>query len=63
MDPSELSILLARLEVKLDQLLTVSGDHEARIRNLETRRWPLPVVAVLTGVAALGISVIPLLTK
>lgn len=63
MDPSELSILLARLEVKLDQLLVLSSDHEARLRSLESRRWPLPVVGAATGALALVISIAPLVVK
>lgn len=63
MDPSELSILLARLEVKLDQLLTLSSDHESRLRSLEARRWPLPVVGAATGGLALLISLAPLVVK
>ncbi|MEU0398346.1 hypothetical protein ABZ208_37510 [Streptomyces sp. NPDC006208] len=35
--PGDLAILFARLEVKLDQLIDASGDHEARIRRLEDR--------------------------
>lgn len=30
-----LALMLARLEVKLDQLLETAGDHEARLRKLE----------------------------
>jgi len=51
-----LAIILARVEVKLDQLLQDSGDHEQRIRKLEERRWPLPIVSAIVSVAALAIA-------
>lgn len=53
--PPDLAVILARLEVKLDQLLSASNDHEARLRKLEERRWPLPVVAVVcSGLSLIG---------
>lgn len=33
--PPDLPVLLAKMDVKLDQLLSASGDHEARLRKLE----------------------------
>ncbi|WP_333758794.1 hypothetical protein [Streptomyces sp. ISBFB 2968] len=33
--PPDLSVTLAKMDVKLDQLLTLSGDHETRLRKLE----------------------------
>jgi hypothetical protein len=57
MEPTDpLAIILARVEVKLDQLLTDSGDHEQRIRKLEERRWPLPVLSAVVSVAALIVA-------
>jgi hypothetical protein len=45
MDPNSttgemLVVTLARMEVKLDQLLIESSDHESRIRRLEERPSP-----------------------
>lgn len=58
MNEGELAVLLARLEVKLDQLLILTGDHESRLRSLEGARWPIPVAAVIAllsvGGSALG---------
>jgi hypothetical protein len=33
-------------------------DHEDRLRAWESRRWPLPVMAVLLAVASFGVSFI-----
>lgn len=33
--PADVAVTLAKMDVKLDQLLTLSGDHEARLRKLE----------------------------
>ena len=57
--PDSTNLVLARLEVKLDQLLSVSGDHEARLRNLESRRWPLPVVGIVCSGVAVLTSLLP----
>lgn len=55
MTTPDVALLLARLDVKLDQLISVSGDHEQRLRKLEERRWPLPVAAVAcSGLALVG---------
>jgi hypothetical protein len=50
---------LVRLEVKLDQLLTLNGDHETRIRALETRSTStgavtIPMASGLALISALG---------
>lgn len=37
------------------------GDHETRIRALESRSWPLPVVVALTGIGALLVAFAALL--
>lgn len=55
MTTPDLALVLARLEVKLDQLINASSDHEIRLRKLEERRWPLPVVAVVcAGLSMVG---------
>ena len=33
-------------------------DHEMRIRQLESNRWPLPTLGALTGIAALILTLI-----
>lgn len=56
---------LAVLRVKMDQLIrlneTRGEDHEARIRKLEERRFPLQVMAVLISAAALLAAVVGIL--
>ncbi|WP_189999730.1 hypothetical protein [Streptomyces rubradiris] len=54
---------LTRVETKLDgigQGLTELGkdvaDHETRIRALEKARWPLPSLAAVVSVGALGLT-------
>lgn len=55
MTTPDVALVLARLEVKLDQLIAVSSDHEVRLRKLEERRWPLPVVAcAFAGLSLVG---------
>lgn len=39
MTTDEIPVVLARIETKLDQVLTVAGDHEQRIRRLERAIW------------------------
>lgn len=51
--PPELALVMARVEVKLDQVLHLATDHEQRLRKLEERRWPLPVTAVLASAVSL----------
>ena len=44
--PSEsTAVILARMEVKLDQALTGHADHETRIRALERKVWAASGVA------------------
>lgn len=38
--PSDPSVTLARIEVKLDAALAQGADHETRLRALEARNWP-----------------------
>lgn len=61
--PDPTAVILARLELKVDQLLVSSGDHEARLRALEARRWPLPVVGAVSGLVSLAVSFVPLVVK
>lgn len=61
--PDPTAVILARLEIKVDTLLAASGDHEARLRALEARRWPLPVVGAVSGVVSLLVSLIPMAVK
>ena len=56
---------LAVLRVKMDQLIdlnkTRGEDHEARIRKLEERRFPLQTMAVLISSVALIATVVGML--
>ncbi|MGW4467462.1 hypothetical protein [Micromonospora sp. NPDC004704] len=38
-------------------------DHEARIRAVEKRQWPLPVVSVLVAIAAVILAAFPQVIK
>lgn len=53
--PANLTDRLARIEVKLDQMIEafkhVSNDHETRIRQLERWKYALPVSALMTVIA------------
>jgi hypothetical protein len=57
----DLAIVLARLEMKVDQLLADASDHETRLRALEAhrddRKWPLPTAAVGSILALVGTAV------
>lgn len=46
----DLLIALARIEAKMDSVMSDITDHEVRLRLLEKARWPLPSVAVLSGI-------------
>lgn len=39
------AVILARMEVKLDQALTGHADHETRLRQLERKVWAASGVA------------------
>lgn len=54
MTTQDVALVLARLEVKLDHLISVSMDHETRLRALELRRWPLPTAIVCSGLSMIG---------
>lgn len=53
---------LAVIRVKVDQLIELSKtrgeDHEARIRKLEERKFPLPTIAVLIALASVIANVV-----
>ena len=51
---ADLSLLLGRLDGKMDLILLASTSHEARIGSLETwKSWITGALAVLTGVLTL----------
>lgn len=58
-----LAIILARMEVKIDQILMDIGDHEQRLRRLEERRWPLPVMAAVFSGLSLLATFIPMAVR
>lgn len=37
MNDTDVAVILARLELKIDQLMANAGDHETRLRALEGR--------------------------
>lgn len=47
---------LALLVQRGDQTDRQLADHETRLDSLERSRWPLPSVAALVGVIALGLT-------
>lgn len=47
---------LALLVQRNDQTDKQLADHESRLDALERARWPLPSVAAVTGLAALGLT-------
>ncbi|MEV0280445.1 hypothetical protein AB0I22_29205 [Streptomyces sp. NPDC050610] len=54
---------LALLVQRSDQTDERLSDHEQRLDALERGRWPLPTVAVLTGVAGAAIAMIALFQR
>lgn len=48
---------MARIETKLDTVISGHDDHEKRIRALEANRWPLPTITTLLAVAALLVAI------
>ena len=40
----------ARMEAKMDMLVTSSQDQDSRIRALESNRWPARSIATICGV-------------
>lgn len=55
--PADDPRVLVRIEVKLDQALAQTSDHEARLRVLERSRWPLPAVGMLVSLGSLAVAV------
>ena len=56
--------LTGRVDVLIEQHAATSHDvqdHETRLRSLERARWPLPSAAVLLSLAALAVTVLPML--
>lgn len=47
---------LALLVQRSDQTDKQLDDHDGRLDALERARWPLPSLAALTGLAALGLT-------
>lgn len=66
-DPYDVTRALVRIEVKVDQLLADTGDHEQRLRSLEGRNWPRQsvntVVSVCAALVALAAVVQGLLSR
>jgi hypothetical protein len=50
--PQDAAVTLARIDLKVDQLLEKAGDHETRLRSLEERRVPRQTVNVWVSAAA-----------
>lgn len=61
----ETNVILARLEVKLDQALWAAADHETRIRALENNGYVSgkQLWAGLTGVALFAATLVTLITS
>lgn len=49
-----IAVALARTETKVDALLNTQSKHGEDIRQLQARRWPLPVVG--SCLAAIGVG-------
>lgn len=61
---------LTRLESKMDGFINESkdirhdvADHEARIRTLESGRWPLPAFGAITGFLGATGAIIAIFTR
>jgi hypothetical protein len=54
--------LTGRVDVLIEQQTTTTAevkDHEARLRAVERRMWPLPSAALLVAAASLAVAVVP----
>lgn len=54
--------LTGRVDVLIEQQTTTTAevkDHEARLRAVERRMWPMPSIALLLAAASLAVAVIP----
>ncbi|MCB5911124.1 hypothetical protein [Streptomyces pinistramenti] len=54
---------LALLAQRSAQYERDAGELQARVRQLESGRWPLPSLAALTGLAALAVAVWQVLAR
>lgn len=58
--------LTGRVDVLIEQQSQTNSDvqdHEARIRVLERGRWPIPALTIVLAIGALGVSILPYITK
>lgn len=55
--------ILVEMRTLLKEVIRAKDDHEARIRKLEERKFPLPTVAVLISTLSLIATVILYVTK
>jgi uncharacterized protein (UPF0261 family) len=62
-DPYQTALSLARVETKLDMMLTVQGSHGTDLEELKRRRWPLSVATVLLSAVGCGGGLVALLHK
>lgn len=44
---------VARIEAKLDNALADIGDHEGRLRSIESKWWQFPVTGIIAALSAL----------
>ena len=58
-----LTTRIDRVAERHDETKRDVDDHEARLRSLERSRWPLPSLAAVVSLAALGLSVVMLLRR
>ncbi|MET9953497.1 hypothetical protein ABZ135_18370 [Streptomyces sp. NPDC006339] len=54
---------LALLVQRSDQTDKQLADHDARLDTLERARWPLPSLAAVCGLAALGLTLYELAAR
>lgn len=55
-DLTELRVMIARIEGKLDGALSTNADHESRLRRLERAAWLAVGLATAAGGATGAIS-------
>lgn len=53
---THLLVVLTRVETKLDDSLRRIDNLETRVTKLESTRWPLPTLGVLSGVGGVIVS-------
>lgn len=63
----DVSVALARIELKLESLITRDSDHEARLRVLEagyvTRGALYRALTALTGMIGVTVALVSLVTR